>query len=74
VSCRFLRDQFEIAKRVVAEAGASLPARRLGAGRLRSAVRDAIAHESGGARVAEAFAAAGGPAAAASELERLLSR
>jgi UDP:flavonoid glycosyltransferase YjiC (YdhE family) len=69
----FLRDQFEIARRVtVGGAGVSLPAKRLGAERLRAAVREARARRPGAERLATAFASAGGPEAAATELEGLL--
>jgi UDP:flavonoid glycosyltransferase YjiC (YdhE family) len=69
----FLRDQFEIARRVeVAAAGTSLPSRKLSPDRLRAAVAEAITRKAGAEHVAEAFRAAGGPNAAASELERLL--
>jgi MGT family glycosyltransferase len=71
----FLRDQFEIARRVtVAGAGESLAARRLRPDRLRTAVAAAVSRRSGAERLAEAFRAAGGPAQAATELERLLER
>lgn len=69
----FLRDQFEIARRVtVACAGESLRASRLRPDRLRAAVAAAVSRRPGAERVAEAFRAAGGPASAADELERLL--
>jgi MGT family glycosyltransferase len=71
----FLRDQFEIARRVtVAGAGESLRARSLRPDRLRAAVAGAISRQPGAERVAEAFRAAGGPSAAATELELLLER
>lgn len=71
----FLRDQFEIARRVtVAGAGESLAAKRLRPDRLRAAVAGAISQQAGAERVADAFRGAGGPAAAATELERLLQR
>ena len=71
----FLRDQFEIARRVkVAGAGESLRASRLRPDRLRAAVAGAISRRPGAERVAEAFRAAGGPRTAATELERLLER
>jgi UDP:flavonoid glycosyltransferase YjiC (YdhE family) len=70
----FLRDQFEIARRVrVCEAGESLSAKKLAAERLRAAVRKTIAQRPGAERVAESFAGAGGPKRAADELERLLA-
>jgi MGT family glycosyltransferase len=69
----FLRDQFEIARRVkMAGAGESLPAKRLRPGRLRAAVAAATSRRPGAERVAEAFRAAGGPRSAATELELLL--
>ncbi len=71
----FLRDQFEIARRVtVAGAGESLRASRLRPDRLRSAVAAAISRRPATERVAEAFRSAGGAASAATELERLLER
>jgi UDP:flavonoid glycosyltransferase YjiC (YdhE family) len=70
----FGRDQFEVARRVeVARAGTRLPARRLTAHRLRAAVKEAIRRADGARRVAEGFAAAGGPSAAADAVEELLS-
>jgi UDP:flavonoid glycosyltransferase YjiC (YdhE family) len=69
----FGRDQLEVARRVeVAGAGTRLPARRLRADRLRSKVREAIARRDGAQRIAAAFAAAGGPAAAADAFEARL--
>lgn len=71
----FLRDQFEIARRVkVAAAGESLRASKLRPDRLRAAAAAAISRRPGAERVAEAFRAAAGPAGAATELERLLER
>lgn len=68
----FGRDQLEVARRLeVARAGTRLPAARLAPGRLRAAVREAIACRAGAERIAAGFAAAGGPAAAADELEAL---
>jgi MGT family glycosyltransferase len=62
----FGRDQLEVARRVeVAGAGTRLPASRLSPDRLRSKVREALTKASGAQRVAAAFAAAGGPRAAA---------
>lgn len=67
----FGRDQPEVARRVeVARAGTRLPAARLNAGRLRQAVREAMTMSAGAARIASAFAAAGGAPAAADALER----
>jgi UDP:flavonoid glycosyltransferase YjiC (YdhE family) len=70
----FLRDQFEIARRVtVSGAGASLPAKKLGAERLLAAVRAATERQPGAERLAAAFTSAGGPQKAATELEGLLA-
>lgn len=69
----FGRDQLEVARRVeVAGAGSRLPARRLSPGRLRSAVREALACADGAGRIAAAYRATGGPARAAAELEGLV--
>jgi MGT family glycosyltransferase len=69
----FCRDQFEVARRVeVAEAGVRLHHARLTPRRLRAAVHEAMAKRAGAERVAAAFAAAGGPAAAADAVEELL--
>src|SRR6185369_6730668 len=66
----FGRDQPEVARRVeVAAAGSRLPARQLRPDRLRTAVHQAIGRAEGAGRVAEAFAAAGGPRAAADAVE-----
>jgi MGT family glycosyltransferase len=65
----FLRDQFEIARRVeVCEAGASLPAKKLTADSLRSTLGRARRCEAGAQRVASALGAAGGAKAAAAAL------
>jgi MGT family glycosyltransferase len=71
----FGRDQLEVARRVeVAGAGTRLPASRLRPDRLRAKVRAAMAKAEGARRVAAAFAAAGGPSAAADAIEaRLLA-
>ena len=72
VAVPFGRDQPEVARRVeVAGAGVRLPARRLSEGRLRACVRRAMGLTAGAQRVADAFAAAGGPTAAADALEQL---
>jgi UDP:flavonoid glycosyltransferase YjiC (YdhE family) len=73
---RFGRDQLEVARRVeVAGAGTRLPAKRLRADRLRAKVREAIRLREGARLVQQAFAAAGGPSAAADAFEtRLLKR
>jgi UDP:flavonoid glycosyltransferase YjiC (YdhE family) len=68
----FGRDQFEVARRVeVADAGARLPAVRLTPERLRRQVRLAMTKRPGAQRIADAFAAAGGPGAAVDVLEEL---
>ena len=72
VAVPFGRDQPEVARRVeVARAGVRLPARKLSADRLRGAVRHAVELRPGAERIAAAFAAAGGPVAAADAMERL---
>lgn len=69
----FGRDQFEVARRVdVARAGTCLPAKRLNAARLRSSVRMAMTRNDGALRIARAFEAKGGPAAAADAFETVL--
>jgi MGT family glycosyltransferase len=69
----FGRDQLEVARRVeVADAGTRLPARRLTPDRLRAKVRQAMTKHDGARRVADGFAAAGGPAAAADAVGELL--
>jgi MGT family glycosyltransferase len=68
----FGQDQFDVARHVeVAGAGTRLPASRLRPDRLRAAVREAMSKKAGAERVAAAFAAAGGPRAAADALEAL---
>ena len=70
----FGRDQFEVARRVVvADAGVMLPKGKLGPRALRAAVGEAMTKRTGAARVAAAFAAAGGASAAADALEELVS-
>lgn len=72
VAVPFGRDQPEVARRVeVAASGVRLPARRLNPQRLRAAVHQAIRLRPGAQRIAHAFAAAGGPEAAADALEQL---
>ena len=72
VAVPFGRDQPEVARRVeVAGAGVRLPARELTPDRLRRAVRRSIELRPGALHIAAAFAAAGGPKAAADALERL---
>jgi len=69
----FARDQFDVARRVeINEAGVRLHPRRLSPARLRAAVDATIAKRPGAERIARAFAAAGGPAAAAEAVEELL--
>jgi MGT family glycosyltransferase len=73
VAVPFGRDQNEVARRVeVSGGGVRLPAGRVNAKRLRAAAREAMGRASGARRIAEAFAAAGGPVAAADELEELV--
>jgi MGT family glycosyltransferase len=68
----FGRDQFEVARRVeVAGAGTRLPAQRLTPDRLRTKVLEAMTKTAGARRVADGFAAAGGPSAAADAFETL---
>lgn len=67
----FGRDQLEVARRVeVSGAGVRLPAKRLEPERLRAAVHTAITRADGARRVAQGYAATGGPAAGAAEMER----
>jgi MGT family glycosyltransferase len=69
----FGRDQFEVARRVeIADAGSRLPASRLSPDRLRLKVREALTKTAGAKRVAQGFAAAGGPRAAADAFEARL--
>ena len=71
----FGRDQLEVARRVeVSGSGTRLPARRLSAERLRTAVREAMACSEGARRVAEGYRATGGVAAAASTVEQRFLR
>jgi MGT family glycosyltransferase len=70
----FIRDQFEVARRVEhCGGGTLLPAKRLRPDRLRGAVEEAIACRKGAERVRDAFGRAGGAEAAASALEGLLA-
>jgi MGT family glycosyltransferase len=70
----FGRDQLEVARRVaVADAGTRLPARRLSPDRLRAKVREAMTKRDGAQRVADGFAATGGPTAGADAIETLLA-
>jgi MGT family glycosyltransferase len=69
----FGRDQLEVARRVeVARAGTRLPASRLRPDRLRAKVKEAMALTEGARQIAGAFAAAGGPRAAANAVEARL--
>lgn len=71
----FGRDQLDVARHVeLAGAGARLSAGSLTVTRLRDAVREARGMKDGARRIAEAFAAAGGARAGASELESLAPR
>jgi UDP:flavonoid glycosyltransferase YjiC (YdhE family) len=71
----FGRDQLEVARRVeVAQAGTRLPARQLNPDRLRAKIREAMTKHAGVGRVADGFAATGGPTAAAHAVEGLLNR
>jgi MGT family glycosyltransferase len=67
----FGRDQLEVARRVeVSGAGTRLPASKLNTERLRAKVREALEKRAGAEQIAEAFAAAGGPSAAADAFEQ----
>jgi MGT family glycosyltransferase len=69
----FGRDQLEVARRVeVSGAGTRLPARKLSAERLRSAVREAMTRRAGAQRIADAYERAGGPRRAADVYEHVL--
>jgi MGT family glycosyltransferase len=66
----FGRDQLEVARRVeVSGSGTRLPARKLDAERLRTAVRQAMACTDGAHRVAEGYRATGGVSGAADVIE-----
>jgi MGT family glycosyltransferase len=66
------RDQLDTARRVeVAGAGVRISPRQLSPDRLAGAVRTAIGCRAGAQRVSRAFAAAGGPVAAAEAIEAL---
>jgi UDP:flavonoid glycosyltransferase YjiC (YdhE family) len=70
----FGRDHLEVARRVeIARAGTRVPGWRLSPEALRDGVRGAMTMRSGARRIAEAFAGAGGPAAAADAFEELLA-
>ena len=69
----FGRDQHEVARRVqVADVGTRLLVGRLTPGRLHAKTYEAMTKKSGARRMADAFAAAGGPVAAADAFELLL--
>jgi UDP:flavonoid glycosyltransferase YjiC (YdhE family) len=70
----FCRDQFDVARRVeLSAAGVRLHHKRLNPRRLRAALQTAITKRPGAGRIAEAFAKAGGPSAAAEAVEELLA-
>ena len=70
----FSRDQFDVARRVqLNDAGVRLHHKRLNPERLRAAVHATIAKRPGAQHVAAAFANAGGPRAAATAIEELLT-
>jgi MGT family glycosyltransferase len=69
----FSRDQFDVARRVqLSGAGVRVHHKRLTRRRLRSAVHEAISKRAGAERIAQVFATAGGPSAAAEAVEELL--
>ncbi|MCV7198061.1 nucleotide disphospho-sugar-binding domain-containing protein [Mycobacterium angelicum] len=69
----FGRDQFEVARRVVASrSGTRLPARKLTAERLKDQVLQAMSMSDGAQRVAEGFRSTGGVARGADLIERRL--
>jgi MGT family glycosyltransferase len=70
----FSRDQFDVARRVqINHAGIRLHHKRLNPERLRAAVHATITKHPGAQHVADAFANAGGPPAAATAIEELLT-
>jgi UDP:flavonoid glycosyltransferase YjiC (YdhE family) len=70
----FARDQFDVARRIEHnDAGVRLHHKRLNPERLRRAVRTAMAKRPGAERIAQEFAKAGGPAAAAQAADDLLA-
>ena len=70
----FSRHQFDVARRVqINDAGVRLHHRRLNAERLRAAIHTTITKRPGAQYVAHAFANAGGPPAAATAIEDLLT-
>jgi MGT family glycosyltransferase len=70
----FSRDQFDVARRVqINDAGVRLHHRRLNPQRLRAAVHATITKRPGAQHAADAFANAGGPPAAATAIEELLT-
>ncbi|MFI5507503.1 glycosyltransferase [Mycobacterium sp. NPDC051804] len=65
------RDQFEVARRVeVARCGTRLPAKKLTVSRLQAKVQEALTMADGARRVADGFAATGGPAHGADLFEQ----
>lgn len=69
----FSRDQFDVARRVeMSRGGVRLHHKRLSPKRLRAAVHAAITKRPDAQRIAQAFANAGGPSAAASAVEELV--
>jgi MGT family glycosyltransferase len=70
----FGRDQYEVARRVdVAAAGKSLGSKRLGAKRLRAAVKETMGCADGALRVAAAYRETGGAPRAADAVEGLIA-
>ena len=70
----FSRDQFDVARRVeMNDAGVRLHHKRLSPKRLRAAVQTATGKRPGAERLAQAFASAGGPSAAATAVEELVT-
>lgn len=66
------RDQKDVGRHVeVAGAGCVLPRNKLGTERMRAAIRETRARKPGAQRIAAAFAASGGPRAAADAVEEL---
>ena len=70
----FSRDQFDVARRVqINDAGVRLHHKRLNPERLHAAVQTTITKRAGAQHVADGFASAGGPPAAATAIEELLT-
>ncbi|MCB0867074.1 MAG: glycosyltransferase family 1 protein [Solirubrobacterales bacterium] len=71
----FGRDQLEVARRVeMCGAGTRLPAKKLSPSSLREKVREATGCRAGAEKIAQAYAATGGPAFAADVVVELLSK